>query len=334
MSAAGAKDRLVGWGYGAAWSTIKVLPEGVAYRLFDVIADRLWKRRGKAVLQLEANLLRVLGKDTDPETLRAVSRLGMRSALRQYCEQFRLPVWSRKRVVSRADITPEDVRLLRALAESPRGVVLALGHSGNYDHAGAWLVNLLDGGFTTVAEHLKPESVAEKFLDYRRGLGMEVLPHDGGPSVFGTLARRLREGKVVCLVADRDLSASGVTVDFFGEQVRMAAGPAALAVQTGAALHPANLWFSAPGRMGIRVHPEIPVPAEGTRPEKIAQMTQALADAYAVGVAAHPEDWHMLQKYFLADLDPAKAPGSAKPPTMDAPTTTPQDSDSAAEGTA
>ena len=309
MSGAGAgiKDRFVGWGYGAAWTVIKLLPEKAAYRLFDLIADRLWKRRGKPVRQLEANLLRVLGKGTDEATLRAVSRKAMRSTLRTYCEQFRLPVWSRKRVVSSADISPEDVQLLREVADSPRGSIMALGHTGNYDHAGAWFVNFLDDGFTTVAEHLKPESVAQKFLDYRRGLGMEVLPHDGGPSVFGLLARRLREGKVVCLVADRDLSSSGVQVDFFGEAVRMAAGPAALAVQTGAALHPVNLWYSAPGRMGIKVHPEIPVPAEGTRAEKVAHMTQALADAYAEGIAAHPEDWHMLQKYFLADLDPARA---------------------------
>jgi KDO2-lipid IV(A) lauroyltransferase len=312
-----AKDRFVGWGYGAAWSVIKLMPERMAYKVFDLVADQIWRRRGKSVLQLEANLLRVLGKDTDPETLRAVSHKAMRSALRQYCEQFRLPVWSRKRTVSRVDFPAEDIKLLRSAIDSGRGVVLALGHTGNYDHAGAWLVNF-SGGFTTVAEHLKPEAVAEKFLDYRRGLGMEVLPHDGGPSVFGNLARRLRDGKVVALVADRDLSASGVTVDFFGESVRMAAGPAALAVQTGAALHPVNLWYSAPGRMGIHVHPEIPVPAEGKRPEKVALMTQGLADAYAEGIAAHPEDWHMLQKYFLADLDPAKAPKDpAQAPTTE-----------------
>ncbi len=33
-------------------------------------------------------------------------------------------------------------------------------------------------------------------------------------------------------------------------------------------------------------------------------MTQALADAFATGIADHPEDWHMLQRLWLADLDP------------------------------
>ena len=290
---------------------MKLLPERAAYRVFDLIADRLWARRGGSVRQLEKNLLRVLGKDTPEKQLREVSRKAMRSALRQYCEQFRVPTWSRERIMDSVDFPAEDIGRLKEALASGRGVIMALGHTGNYDHAGVWLVNFMGEGFTTVAEHLKPESVAEKFLDYRRGLGMEVLPHDGGPSVFGTLARRLRTGKAVALVADRDLSASGAQVTMFGEATRIAAGPAALAVQTGAALLPVQLWYPSYGRMSIRVRPEIPVPAEGKRPEKVAVMCQQLADNYAAGIAAHPADWHMMQKFFLADLDPAKAPKAA-----------------------
>jgi KDO2-lipid IV(A) lauroyltransferase len=260
------------------------------------------------VRQLEKNLLRVLGPDTPEARLRSVSHQAMRSALRQYCEQFRAPVWDRKRIVDSVDMPAEDQVILKDALESDRGIIMALGHTGNYDHAGMWLIAFSGSGFTTVAEHLKPESVAEKFLDYRRSLGMEVLPHDGGHAVFGTLARRLRAGKSVCLVADRDLSASGAQVTMFGHATRIAAGPAALAVQTGATLLPVQLWYPSHGRMGIRVLPGIPIPEEGTRQEKVAAMSQQLADAYAAGIAAHPADWHMMQKFFLADLDPAKAP--------------------------
>lgn len=306
-------DRVIGWGYGAAWLLIRAMPERMAYWLFERIADRLWVRRGGQVLRLEANLRRVLGEDATPELLAEMSRKGMRSALRYYSEAFRMNGWDRQRVLDSVDIADEDRARIAEAVHSDRGAVMALGHTGNYDHAGAWLIATHSIEFTTVAEHLKPEAVAEQFWDYRRKLGMEVLPHDGGPSVFGTLAQRLREGRIVCLVADRDLGASGVPVDFFGETTRMAAGPAALAIQTGCALYPANLWYPAPGRMGIRIHPEIPVPPDGTRQEKIARMTQALGDAYAEGIAAHPEDWHMLQKYFLADLDPSRTPPPAGP---------------------
>jgi KDO2-lipid IV(A) lauroyltransferase len=107
---------------------------------------------------------------------------------------------------------------------------------------------------------------------------------------------------MVCLVGDRDLSASGVRVRFMDEATRMPAGPAALAVQTGAALLPVTLWYDGTPVMQGRVHPEIEVPAEGGRREKIAAMTQALADVWAEAIREHPQDWHMLQRFWLADL--------------------------------
>ncbi len=58
-----------------------------------------------------------------------------------------------------------------------------------------------------------------------------------------------------------------------------------------------------------RVHPPIEVPETGTRAEKTSSMTQALADAFATGIADHPEDWHMLQRLWLADLTPRPADG-------------------------
>jgi KDO2-lipid IV(A) lauroyltransferase len=194
---------------------------------------------------------------------------------------------------------------------SGRGVILALPHLGNWDLAGAWVTTALETPFTTVMERLKPESLYDRFVAYRAGLGMEVLPHTGG-STFGTLARRLRAGGLVCLVADRDLSASGVAVTFFGQRARMPAGPALLAQQTGALLMPATLWYDQSPVMQGRVHPPIGVPESGNRLEKTSAMTQALADAFATGIADHPEDWHMLQRLWLADLDPLKRPATGR----------------------
>jgi len=123
----------------------------------------------------------------------------------------------------------------------------------------------------------------------------------------GVLAQRLRAGGMVCLPADRDVTGGGIEVEFFGEKARMMGGPAALAVQTGAALMPAVLWFEDAG-WGVRVFPEIPVPAEGSRRDKTIAMTQQMARAFEEGIAAHPEDWHMLQRVFVADFDPGRLP--------------------------
>ncbi|MEU3357696.1 phosphatidylinositol mannoside acyltransferase [Streptomyces albidoflavus] len=286
--------------YGLGWSTVKKLPEPVAVRLGQTLADTVWKRRGKGVLRLEANLARVV-PDAGPERLAELSRAGMRSYLRYWMESFRLPAWSEQRI--KEGFEPEGLHHLTDGLAAGKGVILALPHLGNWDLAGAWVTRNLGVPFTTVAERLKPETLYDRFVAYREGLGMEVLPHTGG-SAFGTLARRLRAGGLVCLVADRDLSASGVEVKFFGDTARMPAGPAILAQQTGALLLPVTLWFDATPVMKGRVHPPVEVPEAGTRAEKTSLMTQALADAFAEGIADHPEDWHMLQRLWLADLEP------------------------------
>ncbi|WP_338899292.1 phosphatidylinositol mannoside acyltransferase [Streptomyces sp. TG1A-60] len=298
------RERLTDGLYGLGWSTVKKLPEPVAVRLGRTIADAAWKRRGTLVRRLEANYARVV-PDAGPECLAELSRAGMRSYLRYWMESFRLPAWSEERI--RSGVAVKDLHHLTDGLASGRGVVLALPHLANWDLAGAWLTTELKIPFTTVAERLKPETLYDRFVAYREGLGMEVLPHSGG-SAFGTLARRLRGGGLVCLVADRDLSASGAEVDFFGEPARMPAGPALLAQHTGALLLPATLWYDDSSVMRGRVHPPIEVPETGTRAEKTSVMTQALADAFATGIADHPEDWHMLQRLWLADLDPAKSP--------------------------
>ncbi|MFF4329948.1 phosphatidylinositol mannoside acyltransferase [Streptomyces sp. NPDC001591] len=294
-----ARDKLVDGLYGLGWAGVKKLPEPVAAALGRKIADVTWKRRGKSVLRLESNLARVV-PEAGPERLRALSQAGMRSYMRYWMESFRLPAMDPRRFGT--DVVMKDEHVLREALASGRGVIVALPHLANWDLAGAWATGHLGVPFTTVAERLKPESLYDRFVAYRESLGMEVLPHSGG-AAFGTLARRLRAGGLVCLVADRDLSASGVEVEFFGATARMPAGPALLAQQTGAALLPATLYYGDAPKMYGRIHPEVEVPAQGSRAEKTAAMTQAVADAFASGIAEHPQDWHMLQRLWLDDLE-------------------------------
>ncbi|WP_020138062.1 phosphatidylinositol mannoside acyltransferase [Streptomyces sp. 351MFTsu5.1] len=300
------QERLTDSLYGLGWGVVKKLPEPVAVRLGRGIADLAWKKRGKGVLRLESNYARVV-PDASPERLAELSRAGMRSYLRYWMESFRLPAWSKDRI--RAGFDPKGLHHLTDGLAAGKGVILALPHMANWDLAGAWVTTKLETPFTTVAERLKPETLYDRFVAYREGLGMEVLPHSGG-TAFGTLARRLRDGGLVCLVAERDLSSSGVEVRFFGEATRIPAGPALLAQQTGALLLPVTLWYDDSPAMQGRVHPPVEVPESGTRAEKTSVMAQALADAFATGIADHPEDWHMLQRLWLKDLEPRPADGA------------------------
>ncbi|MGW0810085.1 phosphatidylinositol mannoside acyltransferase [Nonomuraea sp. NPDC002799] len=296
---ASVSDRVVAAGFATGWKLVPLLPERPTAAVFRFLADRVWSRRGKSVRRLESNLARVTGLDAGGREIRELSRAGMRSYLRYFHEVFRLPSMSSAEIVRRTHVIGAEH--VHNTVAGGRGVVLALPHMGNWDQAGAWLVGV-GHPFATVAERLRPESLFRRYVAFREGLGMEVLPLTGGDGHnFGTLATRVRKGGVVCLPAERDLTKSGVEVRFFGATTKVPAGPPLLAVQTGAALLPA-IVYNVGDDWGIHIHEEIPVPAEGTRQEKVAAVAQSLADVFEKGISQHPEDWHMMQRLWLEDL--------------------------------
>jgi len=300
----GTTERLTDAAYAAGWAVLRGTPEFIARRQFDAIADAAYLRHGKGVQRLTSNLRRVLGDDASERELRRTAHRGVRSYLRYWREVFQLPRMKVEEVIALSVIV--DEHLIRDAATSGDGMILALPHMGNWDWAGAWLAGAVTP-FTTVAERLEPASLFDRFVEFREGLGMEVLPLTGGERApFGILADRLRSGGSLALLADRDLTATGREVQFFGRAARMPAGPAALAVDTGAFLVPVTLTYPDERRLCIRAHPYVQPPAGLDRSEQIAAMTQSLADVFAGAIKAAPHDWHMLQRVFVEDLDTSR----------------------------
>ena len=296
-SARSARDAVTEWAFAAGWRLVRMLPERAAYGAFDRAADVIWRRRGGGVIQFERNQARI-HPDATVEDLKHLSRQGLRSYMRYWCDAFRLPTWSPERV--RSTFVLERVELLDDAVRSGRGALMVVNHGGNWDHAGAWAC-LRYGGLTTVAERLKPEGLYQQFVDYRESLGMEILPL-GEADVVRSLARRLKEGRLVPLLGDRDISRNGVVVDFFGEPASLPAGPALLGMLTGASIHPVTLRYEGPLAVGT-VGDRVPVPASGTRQERIQAVTQAIARGFEAGIRRSSADWHMMQPVWLADLD-------------------------------
>lgn len=289
--------------YRSGWRLVRILPEKAADTLFAIGADLAARRSGAGTVQLRHNLARVVPQ-AGPEELDELTRKALRSYARYWKEAFRLPSADLDQMYRSVDACADGVENLGAALREGRGAILALPHSGNWDAAGVWLVRHA-GRFSTVVERLRPESLYRRFVRYRESLGFEILPDTGGESPFDVLCRRLRSNRVVCLVSDRDLSASGVEVTFFGQRTRMPAGPARLAADTGAPLLPVGLWFTDHG-WGLRIHPRIRVDGR----DEVASATQLLADTFAGDIAAHPADWHMMQKLWLADLSEKDSPSS------------------------
>jgi phosphatidylinositol dimannoside acyltransferase len=289
------KDRLLDVGYAAGWSLIRTLPKAAVWPAFRAAADRAARRRGPGTQRLAQNLRRVVGPEVSAEDLDALVREGLRSYARYWMEAFRLPSMSRQQVL--AEMHMEGRQHLADAIDAGKGVVIALPHAGNWDFAGAW-VCANGWGLTTVNERLKPESVYKKFVAYRESLGMQIVPATGGDRPpIEVLVDALAANRVVPLLADRDLSTRGVQVDFFGAKTRMPAGPALLAIRTGAPLVTVSLWYEGATPHGSIDEPlPIPDPATGALDERVKRLTQTVADRLADGIAKHPADWHMLQR--------------------------------------
>ena len=285
------KDNLSAYLYFAGWRLVRWLPESTAYKLAYRVSDFLVKRNGKSVQRLRSNLSRTQSGMTSLDLDLLVIE-AMRSYMRYWCDTFRLPDWSKKRILETVTVTNEH--LLIDAIEAKTGVIVAVPHAGNWDHAGAYFcakgIRLV-----TVAERLKPEKLFLKFLAYRRAMGMEVLPLDG--RVLNTLEERLNQGALVALVSDRDLSRSGIEVDFFGGTARMPAGPALLALRTKAPLITAFVSYTDTG-----VHIEfrnIILPSSGDENSKVKEIVQMTAQYFEDGISESPEDWHMLQRIWI-----------------------------------
>ena len=255
------------------------------------MADYLVKKNGKSVARLRSNLARTSPNITDLD-LDLLVYQGMRSALRYWCDVFRFPDWSKERILSTVTVNDESI-LMDAVAAG-NGAIVTLPHCGNYDHAAAYFC-ARGATIVTVAEHLKPEKLFKKFMQYRENFGMESLPLDG--RVIPTLMQRIRSGSVIALAADRDLSKSGIDVNFFGGPARMPAGPALLAIRTGAPLISAYISYTEAGiHIDLTV---IEIPTQGSESERVALVVQKSADLFAQGISKYPQDWHMMQRIWI-----------------------------------
>ena len=292
----------------------RLVPEGLLRGLFLAAADLCWLFRIGGVRQLERNLAHVM-PEADRRSLRRTSRQGMRSYFVYFVEALTVGARTKEQLLARihggGSAYPDPARTDIGLRSLPIG----MGHQGNWDYAGFWACSTV-GQVTTVAERLRDQGMLNTFADIRRRLGMNILL-TGEPDITGRLTTLLRKpDQVVPLLADRDLSHRGVFVKAFDSWIRVAAGPAVIALDARLPLYTVNMHrerltgerrrqAKAPYGYVCQVDGPIPIKPylDMPREQAINDLTQAWVDQWAQGIREHPEDWHMLQPIFLEDLD-------------------------------
>lgn len=220
------------------------------------------------------------------------------SYARYYLESFRLPTLSSDQVASTMTCEGYYENMLPAL-ERGHGVILALPHLGGWEWAGRWAADL-GNKMTVVVEPIEPPELFEWFAELRRKFGMTVIPL--GPEAGPAVLKSLRNNEVLCLLSDRDITGGGIEVEFFGERTTLPAGPATLALRTGAALLPTAAYFT---DRGVGHHGVIGAPMNcerrGKLREDVQRITQELAYELEKLISRAPEQWHLLQPNWPSD---------------------------------
>jgi KDO2-lipid IV(A) lauroyltransferase len=280
----------------------------VARAMPPVVADGLARVAGFGAAhvspdrraQVERNLRRIYGPDFGGLRLRRAVDETFQSYARYWAESFRLPGTSAATLD--AGMRHEGIEHLDAALATGRGAVLAIPHLGGWEWAGFWEATVRKNPLTVVVEMLDPPELFEWFVDLRRSFGMHVVPL--GPDAAGAVVRALKDNHIVCLLCDRDIGGGGVEVEFFGERTRLPAGPATLALRTGAPLVPTAAYFRGRGHLGV-CRPPIPIEREGKLRDDVARITQLVANELEALIRAAPEQWHLMQPNWPSDYQAA-----------------------------
>ena len=232
-----------------------------------------------------------------PGDLRRATAAAFSSYARYWLESFSLPALS-ERTLDRGIDVPAYHHVEDAL-ERGNGVILALPHLGGWEWAGFWMATVNRLPITVVVEPLDPPKLFEWFADFRERLGMRVVPL--GPNAGREVLGALRRNEIVCLLCDRDLTDDGIEVNFGDERTTLPAGPAMLALRSGAALLPTAVYFRPRGRHLGKVRPPIDVTRRGRLRDDVAAVTQRLADELVALIAAEPHQWHLFGPNWPSD---------------------------------
>ena len=265
------------------------VPEAVADRVgaaLGWVVGRVWRPRWNVVMKQ----LRMAFPDADDEWRRGVARRSYVHFGAEAVAMFRLAGVRSSEILKRTRLIGSEV--LDEAARAGRGVMLVSGHLGNWEVGTAGVV--ARGFPTDIVAAPQRNVLFDRYLTRsRERLGMKVIPR--GEARPGVLAS-LKAGRVIGIMGDQDARRAGIFVDYFGRPASTARGPALLAMRAGATV--ATFYtIRRPGwkpRYDIHIEPLEEVGESGSRPVRVAALTQALTSRLEEFVREHPEQylWH------------------------------------------
>lgn len=143
-------------------------------------------------------------------------------------ELLYLPYMKRQEIIDAVEcVNPE---LIIEKYNEGKGIILLSSHYGNWEFIAISVALQVKIPFSVIVKPLRNTYVYDWINRARTKLGNEIVPL--GISIRKTY-QTLKEKKIVAMVADQRGPREGVRVNFFGREVSVYTGPAALALKTG-----------------------------------------------------------------------------------------------------
>jgi KDO2-lipid IV(A) lauroyltransferase len=256
-----------------------------------------WSRRPTDRRRMVERHQRRARPDLSDAELQRQVRDVYRSYGRYYAESFRLPAVGEAELDAR--MTVDGYEHFEAAMAGPLGPLMVLPHLGSWEWCAYWLAGVKKFPVTAVVERIEPDALFDWFTEFRREMGVHVVPL--GPEAGREVTRAVKERHVIALLSDRDITGKGIEVEFFGERTTLPGGPATLALRTGAPILAVAI-YDRPGGMHHAVcTPPFDTERRGTLREDVARITQDIATALEELIRAAPEQWHLLQPNWPSD---------------------------------
>jgi len=221
--------------------------------------------------------------------LSVVKKLGFRiykSFAISLIELLYLPYMKRQEIIDAVECSNPE--LIIEKYNEGKGIILLSSHYGNWEFIAISVALQVKIPFSVIVKPLRNPYVYDWMNKARTKFGNEIVPL--GISIRKTY-QTLKEKKIVAMVADQRGPKEGVRVSFFGRQVSVYTGPAALALKTGS-----PIIFSVPVRQkNYKYHSVLVEISQNNLPEsyedKIKEISQRHTSYLEKIIRENPEQW-------------------------------------------
>lgn len=273
----------------------RVVPLAVLYALAALAARLGYLVPSSARAAVRANIAQVLKRPATSREVKRAAATAFRCQALNYVDLMRMGRISPRELD--ATLLHGDLSPFTETVASGKGCIIVSGHLGNMDYVGQWL-GLHGYTVHSVMERLQPPRLFDLIVRQRASAGLHF--HAAEPEAIAALTEALRGGGVVALIADRDITGTGVEVELFGAPTRLPVGPALLALRTGAPIVPAFGHRMSDNRLYVTVRQ--PVQLERTRNLRadLREGVCVVARLLEEGIARAPEQWIVFEPVWKA----------------------------------